>query len=66
MQCVTAMRNAAFRLTVLMMAHVSVNVEPQGVAVTPACLDTPGEVTGRAAQVSCCYVAITKLVLLMK
>lgn len=65
-QCVTAMKNAVFRLTALMKVHVSVNPEPQGGAVTPAYLDTPGEGMDRAAQVSCCCVSIPSLVFSMK
>lgn len=65
-QCVTAMKNAAFRLTVLMTVHVSVNPEPQDVAVTPAYLDTPGELMDQAAQVSCCHVSKTTVAFLMK
>lgn len=59
-QCVTVMKSAAFHLTVLMTALVSVNPEPQGAAVTPAYLDIPGELTDPAAQVSCCHVCTAK------
>lgn len=63
-QCVTAMKKAVFHLSALTTVHVSVKPEPQGAAVTPACLDTPGEVMDRAAQVSCCYASLTTVVFL--
>ncbi|TNM89817.1 hypothetical protein fugu_004051 [Takifugu bimaculatus] len=44
------MKNAVFPLTVRMMAYASVNLGPQGVVVTPAYLDIPGEVMDQAAQ----------------
>lgn len=65
-QCVTVMKSEVFRLTVLMTVHVSVEPEPQAAVVTPAYLDTPGEETDRAAQVSCCYASLTTPVFLMK
>lgn len=50
-QSVTVMKSAVFLLTALTTVCVSVNPEPQGGAVTPAYLDTPGEEAEPAAQV---------------
>lgn len=57
-QCVTAMKTAVFRLTALLTVHVPARPAPQGGAVTPAYLDTPGEPMDRAAQVSCSSLSI--------
>lgn len=65
-QCVTVMNNAVFHLTVLMTVYVSVKLGLQGVVVTPAYLDTPGEEMDRAAQVNWCYVSTTIVMVLMK
>lgn len=50
-QSVSVMQTAVFLLTALTLVSVSVEMEPQGGAVTPVCLDTPGEEAGPAAQV---------------
>lgn len=60
------MNNAVFHLTVLMTVYVSVKLGLQGVVVTPAYLDTPGEEMDRAAQVNWCYVSTTIVMVLMK
>lgn len=65
-QCVTVMSNAVFHLTVPMTVYASVNLGLQGVVVTPAYLDTPGEEMDQAAQVSWCYVSTTIVVVLLK
>lgn len=65
-QCVTVMKNAVFPLIVRMTAYASVNLGPQGVVVTPAYLDTPGEVMDQAAQVSWCYISTTTMQVLIK
>ncbi len=50
-QSVTVMWSAVFPLTARTLVSVSVNLEPQGGAVTPVYLDTPGEEAEPAAQV---------------
>lgn len=50
-QSVTVIRSAVFLLVALTTVSVSVKLEPQGGAVTPAYLDTRGERAEPAAQV---------------
>lgn len=51
-QSVTAMQTAVRLRTVQSLASVPAKLEPQGGAVTPAFLDTPGEEAEPDAQVS--------------